>query len=525
MNLFNQEPYSRQQIIADMRSHYTNRKTNHDKVLTAYYQQVSQQICHGVLYARQNQLALEHCPINWDELRRSLGKYNGNTYWLDWLHQNYPLVKIIKKGNNIQGNRTMVTPLHNLDWRADVEEILTPEEIWNYYFENIIGDDWADTNKVIFTPIDTRSLEAFILDNMSKTTRTERLEENLAQATKIVKILAHTLKLTGEKQLPQLVNESGFGRQYLSGVNLQSASKELRHACLGRCYEYDIEASVFAWKLYQANAINNLVKFPATLEYLDRKDSIRRHLANQVFEGYGTEDWRIKIVKQAITAVGFGARATNAVWVDEFKQLKKTSLREIIVSPTKLNAFLTDPWVKEFLEEQVAMTNLIYNHFKTDTRLVGNSLLINTRGILSKNKVIAWLYQHAERTIIESLKQVSQDRQVLLTCHDAFYTRLPVNLVDLRDCLQQHNPLARISKKEHKGWTFHDVDEHKRFIEEETRRANGGEIPQHIQANNKRIQYMKKPYHDYTGSDEFDNGYRSASRYDYAQDPFYKDEK
>ena len=154
MNLYTNEPYSRAYVIAEMAIHFSNRQTKHDVILTRYYEAVSEHICEGVLYAQQNQLDVNQCPVNWDSLRRSVGKYNNpQKFWFDWLHENFPLIRVIKKGSNLIGQRTMVTPLHNTEWQKDVETILTPEEIWNYYFGHLNSTDWLDPSVVEFTPM------------------------------------------------------------------------------------------------------------------------------------------------------------------------------------------------------------------------------------------------------------------------------------------------------------------------------------------------------------------------------------
>ena len=57
------------------------------------------------------------------------------------------------------------------------------------------------------------------------------------------------------------------------------------------------------------------------------------------------------------------------------------------------------------------------------------------------------------------------------------------------------------------------------------RKANGGQIPEHLKANQERIARMKKQFKDYKGSDEFDNGYRDGSSYNHETDPFYMEEQ
>lgn len=520
MKLFFNHPYNKSNIVKAMKSVYDSHKTNHQAIADRYFNLSYDYLKEGVMYARASQLDLEQAPIAWKEFRNAIGRYKGQNFWLDWLHANYPLFAIKTKGNGITGLRTMVTPLWSPDWRSEVENVLTGEELFEYYFGDLTPEQLNSKSVVCWTKINQISLTAFIEDNLSKTERTLRLDENLHQAKKILKITQLIEQSSGQSILPQRIKESAFGRQYLIGPNLQGATKELRRACLGKCFQYDLEASVYAWKLDQAKKITGK-NYPSTLEYLDHKDAIRKRVANLVFGNEGSFEWRLGIIKQALTAVGFGAQATNAVYVDKTGEWHKTSLRDIIKSASHLERFLKDPWVAEFLNEQKFMSNDIFSHYKELPEIANQPLLKTEKGTLSKNKTIAWLYQHNERQVIDRLKEVSKERGVLLMCHDAFYTEHPAPLLDIKTILLESNQYARIEKTELRNWTFFNEQTHKDLIQQEELKANGGFIPKDVYANKKRIEKVKKYKSDYTGSDEFDNGYRSSSRYDYEIDPFY----
>jgi hypothetical protein len=517
-----------------MQQHYSSRVTNHEQVLDQYFESISRCMIEGIIQARHNQLLFDTCPIRWSRLRRMIPRYNRQYYWLDWLHANYPLVKIVAKGSNLTEN-TMVTPLHNPDWREDMQNALTSVELFDFYFGDMNLDQLQDPRQVAWVEIDLRSLESFVLANEATEMRTDQHRRNHAQATRIIKILSVVEQLRNRYPdsaipfaLPQVIKESEFGRQYLQGINLQTATKQVRHACLGRCYEYDIDASVFSWKLDLAQKIDQSRKFPATLDYLDYKDSIRRRLANEIFQNIGSEEWRVKIIKQAITAISFGARATNAIWMDKNSKWQKTSLREIIVDGSRLQRFLKDAWVREFVQEQSAITDLIFAQVRTEPEIADQSILKTERGALSKNKTISWLYQHSERRIIEQLMKIAEPSQILLLCHDAFYTRRPAQLIDLRECMRKENSYSTIKEQQHRGWTYHDDHAHKQFIIEQERIAHaraGVNFNENLIA--RRILKVKQ-FQSFQGSydtaGEFDNGLRSNSNYDVELDPFYMED-
>lgn len=527
-------PYDRAEILSKMQQHYSSRVTNHAQILDQYFEAVSRSMIEGIIQARHNQLIFNTCPIKWDRLRRAIPRYNRQYYWLDWLHANYPLVKIVAKGSNLTEN-TMVTPLHNPDWREDMQNALTPIELFDFYFGNMALDELLDPAQVAWVEIDLRSLESFILANEAVEKRTSAHKRNHEQATRIVKILSVIEQLREANPdanipfaLPQLIKESEFGRQFLQGINLQTASKEVRHACLGRCYEYDIDASVFSWKLDLAHKIDQQRSFPATLDYLDFKDSIRRRLANDIFENIGSEEWRMSIIKRAITAISFGARSTNAIWMGKNGEWCKTSLRDIIMDGNRLERFLKDTWVKEFTQEQTAITDLIFSQVRTEPEIANQKILRSEKGSLSKNKTISWLYQQNERVIIEHLMSVAESSQVLLLCHDAFYTRHPARLVDLREYMRTQNSYSTIKEQHHRGWVFHDDDAHKQFIIEQERIAHAqAGVDFNEKAITRRILKVKQFQTFQNGFDyskEFDNGTRLSSNYNPELDPFYTED-
>jgi len=520
--IFN-HPYDVSSIIIEMQKEYSGQRTNHLQILNQYFELFGEQICKGTLYATGEQLTSNTCPFEWELIRRTLPRYNNQHYWLDWLHTHYPIVTIVEKGNSFKGIRTMVTPIHNAEWSKEVEAILTPEELFTYYIldkiENI--EDLTNPKIVKWTPIDQRSLDAYISANLSLPKRYGRIDDYLNDAKKIKKLATFSEELYGIFSLPQLIKESEFGRQYLTGVNLQSVPKEVRNAALGRSYQYDLENSVFAWKLSNATEIDPTAKFPATIEYLDKKEAIRKSKVALI--GFEDNKFSLAIVKQLITAIGFGAKAQNTVWtLDNGKTWKTSALSEILKDPHKRKIFLEDSWVKEFVEEQEIMNRLIYNDIKNLPGLQREELK-NKRGQLSINKVIAFCYQQSERMIMNALMAASEESEILLLCHDAFYTRKPVNTVTIREILKSFNKEGKIEETKIEGWAFHEETAHKNFMSNQEFIAHNGVIPLHIINNYKKLKSLKEKRRVYKGSDEYDAGYRGEPKYDPELDPFVEE--
>ena len=237
-----------------------------------------------------------------------------------------------------------------------------------------------------------------------------------------IKLIAQAAQeSTGQCVMPNVISESQFGRKYYKGPNLQNTPKIVRHAALGTCHEYDIESSVFAWKYSLFKEIcreeNENVPMPATLEYLDYKRAKRRQLARIVFDS--DEDGYVDIIKEAITAIGFGAPARATGFVARGKY-DPSALNTIITARTRLDKFLADPWIQEFVQEQKSINTIIIEkaslegmnkHFKTIPEMMDRA------GRLRANSVVSYLYQQTERNILEYLMQACEDSEKIGRAH------------------------------------------------------------------------------------------------------------
>jgi hypothetical protein len=508
-------------IALEMELHYPSKKTNHREIAANYLRQVQFELQKGILRCTKQQLEDGLIPVSWDQLRKECGVYGsrGKTrnWWFNWFQSHHPLLEKIKTGYSFgnEGTLTMVKSIIDLEILLSTKD---PAETFAALYKDVDSTtefDWAD--------IDLRSLGNYIKSNEGTIARSKRgeavIKHNLITARAIYDIATYT----GGK-LPQIVKESNFGRRYYRGINLQNASKIVRHAALGKCHQYDIEASVFTWKYDTAKSINPDIRLPATLEYLDFKDKHRERLAKLTFGN----DWEVskKTIKNVITAVGFGARATNVAYVKKNGVWEQLALSKMITSNEKLKTLLSDPWFKEFIEEQDNINSLIFNEIKTYRAIANNSELLNAKFALSRNKTISWAYQQCERQIIEKLWEIAEPKGILLKCHDGFYTRNRVNPADLKFALQEMMPSGRLDHEIIEPYSFQefqDVEDHKNLIREQELKANNGFIPPQVFANYSRIETKHYSY-DYN-SEGFDNGNRQESFYDPELDPFYMEEE
>ena len=485
-----------------------------------YLQLISIAIQKSIILARGDQIADNTLPLEWEKMNKELGECRKFDY-LNWFHKNFPLVKILRKGT--PGTLTMTELLFDIEIAAISQ---TPKEAfksaYEKYLDVLLAWGNGDESLVDYITIDTRSLKAYIESNKiaqttaKKSNHLDTLQTNLVYA-KTILLCAEYLESQGfTAGIPQIVSESDFGRRYYKGLNLQNCPKVVRHAALGKCYQYDLHASVFAWRFSEAKNIDPSIKLPFTMEYLDEKDQRRKMLANELNLSISFEK-KIEIVKQLLTAIGFGTRPGNdgVSWVDKTGKRQYLAVSKIIKSPMAREKLLKNPWLIGFIEEQKIVSKVIFDHYKETLRHLNCLENENSGGRLSVNKVLAYLYQQSERNTMERLIESSkEDNTFLLLIHDGFYTNRPVKLLDLRIELEKINPHAAITKEEHRAWGFNDNSEHIKLIHEQELKANDGLISKKYQVNHNYIQKVLNNKRQSTVSNDYDNGLRLDSNYD-----------
>jgi hypothetical protein len=367
------------------------------------------------------------------------------------------LYNIEQEGNSINGKVSFVTLNFNL---KQIIKTKSSEDMLIKLYGNI---DITNQQLVDITPINVHSLKAFIKGNENYHSQNDKVKEYHEEAEGILMIAEMTNGV-----LPQIISESEYGRRYYKGFNLQNISKVVRNAALGDNYEYDLNTAVYSIKLNYASDISDQ-KFTYTGEYIEGggkyKDNIRKRLALHCFdieEDNKFFDNRLKIIKQAITAIGFGATSTSHGFFDKKNSWKSSSLSEIfsykikgdngmdrMIEHTKivngikvksLDLFLQDKWMSEFIKEQQVMTKLITDYLIQEKTVTKEShpFLVDGRNALNRSRVIAYFFQKTERLIMDISAKFIEDNgcQVLLRVHDAVYVNKKIDLKELHVLIQ-----------------------------------------------------------------------------------------
>jgi hypothetical protein len=392
-----------------------------------------------------------------------------------------PFFIIIKSGNGYdkQNSRIKLMDQKLIDLLIDSGDV--NELIIQFYGE-------ADVNKLVPVKIDINSLQAYIehttqeLNNPKNQSYIDKLHRNLRQA-KYIKLISTFFKdAYGDYTLPHIESPSEYGRMYYKGINMQNISKEVRSAALGDHHVYDLNAAVYAVKLYLAidilkdKGIDQFGYFTYTKEYLDLKSSIRVQLAKHI-RAYPDG---MKLIKEAITAIGFGARVGGQAWKQDSNWVVP-AINNIIKNKDDRDRFINDPWVKEFVKEQQLMTRFITTEYLAMPSFIEKIKDVkdikNNNGKFRKTQIMSYLFQHAETFIMEIIKEQTD---YVVSIHDAIITRTPIqnqSLIDIKYTLQGVGDFFTISHEFVKGWTKHD-DDNESDIDEAFSRLTG--VAQHV---------------------------------------------
>ena len=386
-----------------------------------------------------------------------------------WLNDSgLALVETVKLGSNLTGMVSKVkftdlvllempalsnTPAMVIDHVSIDNSMLEPTAqataaLINHLYPDFAKHEATQTLQEEFDAVDVdiKSLENYMrwLRNGATKLSASKRKLYLLQAHVILSVA----KDKGGKYY-QRKKPSDFGRTYYAGTSVQNVNKELRRAMLGNCWEYDIRSSVVAWKMGYATecmAALNLSgsvrdHFKHTLSYLEDKKGLMATLQYLVF-GKDSEvpaDLQADLLKEAFTALSFGARKTAKAWMDQNGEWARPAMVEIFKIKEERDRFLNDVSVVGFIKEQGMLDDFLFNGIKQQRPdLLKLPYLQSQKGKPSKSKCVAFLYQHQETLVMNIVREAlaAHGKTVLASIHDAIITKEKLSK-DLKSELEQ----------------------------------------------------------------------------------------
>ena len=467
-------------------------KTNKAQQALDKYVRVLQALIFAAIQRGQNnsQRLLKLYSISTHVLQNQGGRIGEDKIRLHkWLEDNnLSLVRVVTRGSNITGkvSEVALTPLVTIQnllhlpnqvYQSSPQSITAAIDadkqqslkLFNQLYPEVSHISREEDLLKIFDPvdIDVKSLAQYLnwLNTHATRLSTHTKNSYKDQATQILRIASVTGGLYLQRKQPSV-----FGRNYYSGISVQNVNKELRRAMLGDCFEYDISSSATSWKMGHAKEImasqypgQNLRKvFSATLYYLEDKKAFIQDLRQSIFEDLSKEreDFQKGLLKQALNAIGFGARLKTQGWKDSSGTWKNPALVEILKNPIERDRFVNNQFVIKFINEQDIIDQFLINQVRANhSHLLDLPEVQTESGRPSKSKIIALLYQHGETQVMDIVRQVaaSRGRTPLASVHDAIFFKKKLS-GELKFDIEYEmrfltgNPYWKLAKKEIEGY-------------------------------------------------------------------------
>jgi hypothetical protein len=428
-----------------------------------------------------------------------------------------------KKGNPFELNSEVYMFNQKLiDLLIDTVEV---NQLVSLYYGDLTPE-MIDALEIV--PIDMISLENFInnttreIENTDKNSKYQAiLYRNLRQAKYVKIISSFFYSAYNQYVLPQIPKPSPYGRVYYKGINIQNMTKEVRVACLGEHYVYDLNAAIYSIKLMMVKKIlkdsniDDFGHFTYTKEYLDWKSPLRKQLAKHITAFYNGE----KLVKDAITAIGFGARIGGGSWLVD-GEWHTTSIEDIIMNPIDRSNFMNDPWIKKFVKEQQTMTKIIANDFIETPSFVESVINVPNmfkNNTIRKSQVMSYAFQHTEKMIMD---MITENIPVIARVHDSFITKKKLSsdqLTNIKYILNQLDDRMTIGCEEFHSWIDVEKFDDESDIDEAFSRLTG--VP-HV----KPVIKLKHQYQPKQIEGSYDSTCDYGQReYDPENDPYIQD--
>lgn len=373
----------------------------------------------------------------------------------EWLGKHgYALVQNINaNANNITKEIAVLKPTANLIVKNDnllkYLQTLTVLELDAYL--SSLTQDWKDLiadyqshynslsikdrRKQYFTsPVDIPALKRYMTSIVqgATTLNSHQQENSIVQAEYVLRLAQVTNGL-----LHQKIDKKAFGRTYYEGVSVLSTRKELRMAFLGSSWEYDCKSCSTAWKMSfdsewhaqkKSRKLDVRQSFVAMTQYLEDKEAFFDAVILEVYNSQPTPEYKATI-KEAMTALGFGAKLSIGTWRSDTGEESQSSLFEVFDRDTVvLKRFVECSLVKTFNAEQRTLNKFIVAKFSGDAQWQAEMTAEQQRKKVkqfSAAQKIVWLYQHAETIMMDMVRAEVKNsgNTVLANVHDAVVVR------------------------------------------------------------------------------------------------------
>ena len=168
--------------------------------------------------------------------------------------------------------------------------------------------------------------------------------------------------------------------------------------------------------------------FAAMTLYLEDKEAFFDAVILEVYNSQPTPEYKATI-KEAMTALGFGAKLSMGTWRSDSGEESQSSLFEVFGKDKGiLKRFIDCYLVRKFNAEQQTLNKFIVAKFSGDAvwqaEMAAEQQRKKVKQFSSAQKIV-WLYQHAETIMMDMVRaEVKKSgNTVLANVHDAVVVR------------------------------------------------------------------------------------------------------
>jgi len=442
-----------------------------EKALSKYRALLAQQISESIAAGRSTK---GFHFVSMKKLRCSSQLGPAKIRLQNWLEENdLQLFKVVEQGSNFSNKLTIVRLTHLANLKHSITGITEEAEtdlsndknkaLVERLYPGIFDLSESELAQYDRVPVDMVSLGNYVhwLEHDSRLIKATTKAQYLEQADRIMRVAQ---VLGGDYWQKRKLSQ--FGRTYFEGTSVQNVNKELRRAMLVDCFELDLKGSAFAWKMGFAADVCRLLgtdvthDFGQTLCYLEDKQDFFLSIRAELFDKSSklTRDQQNKLIKRTVTSIGFGARATGGSWFSD-GEWHNGAIKELFkLYPAEYERFKRSSIFKKFINEQDLLDTFIYKScLDRGDELLKLDALRDGRGV-SKPKVLAYLYQHAETEVMDVVLAAIEatGRTVMARVHDAVFIdrQLGEHMDEVTQAMRQTtgNNYLRLVTTELKGW-------------------------------------------------------------------------
>lgn len=405
-----------------------------------------------------------------DEIRDSfLYRYKVDKkmhYWFDWFQQNYPLYIITQQGNSMTGKKSYGIPnIHIVDSLMAAD----PKKFTEAFADELEPKLEAIGDNIHYIEIDVDNLEKYIKQTYKNWTaegcHNEKIKRYIIDALAIQKLAIGfnqtvTCPMTGKTwhEIPQYYTNTVSGRIYYRGsFALQGMSSVVREAALGACYEVDLRTSVFSF--YKMLLDGRGIDTSIITELMFDKVQFRKSLAKTLTNTNTNETHKIAMVKEAITAMGFGARSSQF-----------GSIQKIIWNLEDRKALFEHPKWVALKNIKTEVTKIANNKFKSEIKEYKKYLKTVDKKY-SMGSFLAYMYQSYETQQMMTVMENLDKHKILLWVHDGVYVRSRPDTGTVLHDIQKFNPHANIDAKQINKYVYLNDDVEMEQVQHKMRMA------------------------------------------------------